>query len=239
MIRRASLSVVLLAATLCATALGQVAQRAAIAEDKANPCSQLGNPPTVGQCWDCFQSLLADCDKQNPEGNRRKSCYDGANNFFTWCLGRVGNPANPRQPRGQGMNMERGMGFTYDIAFTAPVDPNLVVVYVRDMENGEPRQQQVNAFVFANNDGSLSVFFDNNNLGLEDDKVVGVVTAVRNVNGGYDAAYADAYDIITPGDLDGDGVVDAFDLSKAWDSYAAGEMSYEQFIEFLNKFNAR
>jgi len=238
MIRSSFMSVLALVAC-CATALGQVAQRAAIAEDKANPCSNLSNPPKVGQCWDCFQSLLADCDKQNPEGTRRSACYTGANNFFTWCLGRVGNVANPRQPRSQGMNMERGMGFTYDIAFTAPVDPNLVVVYVRDMENGEPRQQQVNAFVFANDDGSLSVFFDNNNLGLEDDKVVGIVTAVRNVNGGTAAAYADAYNIITPGDLDGDGVFDALDLSKAWDSYATGEMSYEQFIEYLSKFNAR
>lgn len=237
MIRRFFMSV--LFAACCSTALGQVAVRANVVNDKDNPCTNIGTPPTVASCWSCFQSLLADCDKHNANADRRKACYEGANNFFNWCLGRVGAPNNPRNPHNQGMNMERGMGFTYDIAFSAPVDPNLIVVYVRDMENGLPRQQEVKAFVFANDDGSLNIFFDNNNLGLENDKVVGVVTAVRNVNGGYAAAYADAYDIITPGDLDDDGFVDAFDLSKAWDSYAAGEMSYEQFVEFLNKFNAR
>jgi hypothetical protein len=239
MVRLVYLCVVLALVVFCATALGEAEQRIAVAENKANPCEQLGNPPNVGQCWGCFQSLLADCDRQSNEANRRKACYEGANNFFTWCLGRVGNNVNPRQPQTRDARMERSSGFAYDIAFTAPVDPSLIEVYIRDMEDGKPRQQQVRSFVFANDDGSLSVFFDNNNLGLEDDKVVGVVTAVRNVNGGYDAAYADAYDIITAGDLDGDGVVDSFDLSKAWNLYASGEMSFESFMEFIAKFSNR
>lgn len=234
--KRSALLSFLAVAVLCGTALSQVAQRAAIGE--AGPCANLGSPPKVGGCWDCFQSLLADCDKNNGEGARREACYKGANNLLTWCLGRVGNVnVNPANPRRQGAEMQRNEGFTYDIAFTAPVDPSSVEVYVRDMDNGEPRQQQVQAFVFKNDDGSLSVFFDNNNLGLDDDKVVGVVTAVRNANGDIDAAYADAYSIVTPGDLDGNGSVDSLDLSKAWDSYASGEMTYEAFIEFLTSFN--
>lgn len=236
---RFSLFSVFAAISLCGTVLGQVAQRAAISDDKANPCSNLGKAPGVSQCWDCFQSLLADCDRQNPEGTRRTACYTGANNFFTWCLGRAGAVANPHQHSSEGTSMERGAGFTYEIAFAAPVNPDLVEVYVRDMENGQPRQQRVDAFVSANDDGSLIVFFDNNNLGLEDDKVVGIVTAVRGVNGGYDAAFAYAVNVVTPGDLDGNGTVDAFDLSKAWDEYSAGDMSYDDFVRFVNDFNAR
>lgn len=237
MIRRFFMSVFL--AGICINASGQTAHRVGEEIEERNPCGKLTLPPTIDSCWSCFQSLLSDCDKNNNNPDRRKACYEGANNFFTWCLGRVGVPNNPRQPQGQELVMYRGEGFAYDIAFTVAVDPNLVEVYIRDMDNGEPRQQRVNAFVFKNNDGSLSVFFDNNNLGLDDDNAVGIVTAIRNPNGGYDAAYADAYKIITPGDLDGDGNVDAFDLSKAWDSYASGEMSYEAFIEFLNKFSSR
>lgn len=231
MIRSFMLSFVAVAIFL-STALSQVV---AVAE-KANPCSQLGSPPQVGQCWDCFQSLLSDCDKNNPSAERRQACYDGANNFLKWCFGRVGNP---RKKGADGLDMQRNQGFSYNIFFSTPVDPNFVEVYVRDMHDGEPRMQRVNAFVFSNTDGSLGVFFDNNNLGLENDKVAGVVTVVRNAEGNVESAYADAYNIITPGDLDGNGSVDAFDLSQAWDSYSSGEMSYEKFVEFLTKFSGR
>lgn len=217
---------------LCLCATVSSAQNLLAVDAAANPCGNLGNPPTVGGCWDCFQSLLKDCDDKNPEGNRRNSCYTGANNFFTWCLGRVGG-GNPVTPRPRSSTMNRGEGFSYQLSFENPVEPANIEVYVRDVEGGAIRSQQVNAFTSRNADGSISVFFDNNNLGLENDKTVGVVTIVRNpVTRNVEAAYAEAYTFakgfyMTP-----------FGLMDAWNAYANGEMEFDEFISFLNKYLA-
>lgn len=222
--------------SICMALIGSSFVKAEIANDKANPCANLGNPPTVGQCWDCFQSLLADCDKQNDEAARRNACYTGANNFFNWCLGRVGGAANPRGPRGQAPAIERGMGVVYDLAFVVPVDPANVSVYVRDIDGGQVRMQEVKSFVFKNGDGSVSVFFDDMNLGLEDDKVIGVVTAVKDLQGNIVGAYAEAFDLVTPGDLNGDDQVDGSDIVVAWEKYGNGDMSYEDFAAYLSRY---
>jgi hypothetical protein len=238
------MSAILLLAS-CSTASAQIqttkiGSGTGVVDANPNPCSRLSNPPTVGQCWDCFQNLLTDCDK-NPSGDRRQACYDAANNFFVWCLGRIttSNLVGPTKFMTQAMDMRRNEGFSYDVVFSSPVDTSLIEVYVRDMNNNEPRMQQVEIFVFENHDGSINIFFDNNDLGFEDDRVVGVVTVVRNVNGHVETARADAYNLITPGDLDGNGIVDALDLAQAWDMYAAGDLNYEDFVNFLNDFNSR
>ncbi len=84
----------------------------------------------------------------------------------------------------------------------------------------------------------MSIFFDNNNLGLDDDKTVGVVTAVRNAaTNNVDVAYAEVVNIIIPYDLNNDGVVDAFDYVEAWELYSRNEMTFEDFIEFLEKYS--
>lgn len=207
-----------------------------------NPCSVLGNPPTVGSCWDCFLHLLADCDGANNNADRRRACYEGANNFFTWCLGKAQPPApvvpaNPR--RGQG-NMNLREGFAYELVFSSVIDPANIEVYVRDVQNGQPRMQQVKAFAFANEGRSVSIFFDNNNIGIEDDSTVGIVTIVRNpATHAVELAYADAFDVFEPLDLNGDGTIDAFDYTEAWNQYANGELSYDGFVSYLDKFMGR
>ena len=228
---------------LCSLATASFAQEANTVKGNVapavNPCSTLGNPPTVGNCWDCFQSLLADCDRENNNSDRRKACYEGANNFFTWCLGRVGSPAPvaPANPRhgAKGMNLREG--FSYELVFASVIDPANIEVYVRDVQNGEVRQQQVKAFAFANKGTSVSIFFDNNNLGIENDKTVGIVTLVRNpVTHEVDTAYADAFDVIEPLDMNGDGVINEFDYIKSWEQYSSGEIAYDDFLSYVNKY---
>lgn len=209
-------------------------------EAPKNACSNLANPPTVGSCWDCFQSLLTDCDKANHSADRRKACYEGANNFFTWCLGRIPAAAHAIVTPRPSNNMIRGQGFSYNITFSIEVDPSNVDVYVRDQNNNEVRQQEVKSFVFKNADGSLSIFFDNNNLGLDDDKTIGIVTVVRNAaTRNVDVAYAEVVNIIIPYDLNNDGVVDTFDYVEAWELYSRNEMTFEDFIEFLDKYSSQ
>jgi len=60
------------------------------AQQTANSGCDMPATPTVGDCWECFQDLLEDCDADNPRGPRREACYEGANQFLEWCLGQTG-----------------------------------------------------------------------------------------------------------------------------------------------------
>lgn len=207
--------------------------------DEVNPCSTLGDNPKVGDCWSCFQSLLDDCDKNNGNADRRKACYDGANNFFTWCLGKVPSGKTPHRGASSVENMNLREGYSYTISFNGIVDAANIEVYVRDVQNGEVRVQQVNAFVFDSGNG-FDVFFDNNNLGIENDHTVGIVTVARNpLTGNVDGAYASAVSVIEPLDLNKDGMVDVFDLTEAWNQYASGVMAFNDFVSFSENYNSR
>lgn len=231
---------------VCCLAFSASAQNANIGREAAaaNPCSTLGPVPTVKGCWGCFQSLLDDCDGANPNAERRNACYTGANNFFTWCLGRVSPavvpavPVNPR--RGMGDNLNLRQGFAYQLVFSSAIDATNIEVYVRDFENGKLRIQQVKSFAFTGEGNQVTIFFDNNNIGIEDDKTVGIITLVRNpVTQEIDAAYADAFDVSDPLDLNGDGTINLFDYTEAWNKYANGDLSFNEFIDFVSKYVGR
>lgn len=229
---------------LATSALASVSlAQAALLAPPAAPCASLGSPPTVDSCWSCFQSLLGDCDKgNNNNADRRRACYEGANNFFTWCLGRVSAPAPapipPRRKDGKTMNLREG--FSYDISFSSNVDPSTIEVYVRDIENGEVRQQQVKVFAVADKDGTISIFFDNNNLNIEDDSSIGVVTVVRNpATNLVELAVADVVEVVEALDLDNDGTVGDGDFTEAWNQYSQGTLSFDDFVEFINKYMTR
>jgi len=236
---------ILSASVLCLLAsvgLAQETNRAILLPPpNINPqaCDTITAPPTISQCMACFQSQLAECDRNNQDPARRQACYTGANNLLNWCLGRIPTtpPAPQPQPRPRGA-MNRGEGFAFTVTFTGPIDLASIVVFVRDIDGDDFRQQEVKTAMIRNEDGSIDIFFDDHNLGLEDDQTVGVITAVR-LNGVLVSAHAEAYQIVDPLDLNQDGVVNTFDCVEAWSRYSSGAMSYEVFTNFMTVFKSR
>lgn len=197
-----------------------------------NPCNT--TPPTVGTCWDCFQNLLADCDAHNPEGARRQACYTGANNFFTFCLGRTTAPANPA-PRKSSINESYNTlsGTSYSLLI-GTLDYDQVIVYVRDMDaQGNPRQTQTTSFTAAFGSGELFVSVDapfviNGNS-------AGIVTTFLK-QGQIVAALADSMPVVNGLDLNADGAVNENDLIVAMQYLDEGKWTNDQFTAYLEAY---
>jgi hypothetical protein len=191
------------------------------------PCANLGSPPTVNSCWSCFQSLLSDCDRNNPEGVRRKSCYDASNTFFVWCLNRVApvNP-NPRTPKKVTYNpLTIGQDYFYSIEFDERIVADSVNVFIRN--NGV--QEAIVPFVIF--DGNvLVVSFDTNDI----KNSIGIVTTISN-NGVIEFAHAISVGVDT--DLNSDGIVDTGDIVEAINQYVNGLISYDKLISVIQSAN--
>lgn len=218
-------------------------QPVANVQPNVNPCTTLGNPPTVASCWSCFQTLLGDCDNAKTV-ERRTACYEGANTFFTWCLGRTtapaGGPVAPTSPRprpGTQNSMESGKGYSYVVMLDANTDPNDVVVFVRDVIDGKVRQQEAKSFVMPAEGNEVEIFFSDSELGVSKASSLGIITAIRT-NGIVTTAHAMVVEVVHGLDLDGNGTVNKFDYIEACNRYGTGEMSFEVFEQYLSDFYA-
>lgn len=224
--------IILASLVLCIPAFGQV--RAVKEED--NPC--LKSPPTVQTCWDCFQKLLADCDKQNPEGDRRRACYTGANNYFTFCLGRTTVPGQRRAgvesslPTGTTFDMSSGMVYQLTTDQCIPYDS--IKVYLRLMVNGEPVQIEAPSFIVNEGKTTTVAVLPMNVSG---NRWVGVVTAFLS-RGQIVAGFADSVPVVDALDLNGDSVVDILDLMEASNRVTRGAMTANDFNAYIGEWSA-
>lgn len=218
---------------LCVPSFGQV--RAVKEED--NPC--LKSPPTVQTCWDCFQKLLADCDKQNPEGDRRRACYTGANNYFTFCLGRTTVPGQRRSgtesslPTGTTFDTQTGM--VYQLATDQGIAYDTIKVYLRLMVNGEPVQIEAPSFTVIEGKTTAVAVLPMN---VGTNRWVGVVTTFLS-GGQIVAGFADSVPVVDPLDLNSDGAVDFNDLMEASNRVTSGAMTAADFNRYIGEWSAR
>jgi anti-anti-sigma regulatory factor len=197
---------------------------------------------TVSSCWNCFQHLLNDCDRTIPQpGNntddRKRACYQAANNFFTFCLGRTsggagGNPRSkpirtPVQP--ERLTTDEGMSMRVD--FGQKVTSEQIVVFVRHNVDGEIAMEKVKPFAFINNDGTYDILVDSSSVDLSDDSSIGIIIALVDTNGNVENAVATLVEVENPLDLNRDGLVDNSDLIELTNKFAAGEITHEEFVK--------
>lgn len=206
--------------------------RVEIVEDDS-PCS-IGKNPTVSQCWECFQSLLADCDRKNAETARRKACYDAANSFFTWCLGRTVSSPHGVSNITVFAPETMAMDSAFDYYITLDFEPSRIDVWIRDMKGVNIREYRVDAF-YQKAQGGYTIHFDNTNSGIRDDAWVSVITVAVDNSGNPGAVNASTYDLINPLDLNNDGMVDIWDFNEAISQYNTGVMTLEQLQDFSTK----
>lgn len=192
-----------------------------------NNCNNLGNPPTVSSCWDCFQSLLADCDKQNPQGERRDACYKGANNFYVWCLGRI----SP-QPKSSTVSSTLAIQYPEPFSFSLQLDKATrsddIRVYVRTTDGTNYYQTLVKSYVFSTSDSSFDILVDY--LGIEHTILGFTVTDSEHT-------FANAFAVQQGirGDLDGDGQITDIDHVMLAEQFAQGKISFDEYLRLVEK----
>jgi len=202
---------------------GGSAQRAGEAAVRESPCA--GTLDTVGKCWDCFQSLLTDCEKNQTE-DKRKACYEGANTFFDWCLGRVADPkarANSQWPGFQNWVV----GDQLERPFIWPESADRVEAWVR--VPGQ-RERQPEPAVEQQPDGSFVVVVDWPTMSLGDNGSVGLVLVWYQGDTPVEAL-ADV--VLLTSDASGDGT-DQEDILRLLAHYSAGTIDTRELIRALD-----
>ena len=194
----------------------------------------------VSNCWNCFQKLLNDCDRTRSEGTnndeRRRACYQAANNFFTYCLGKV--PTAPRNAPISVLPTQQliiGEGMALQVNFGSKVTSDQVTVFVRHGLDGEIKQEKATSFVFPNADGTCDVLIDDASLDLSGESSVGIVVALTDAQGTVTNAFATVVEVENKLDLNRDGLVDNSDTIELWNKYAANEISYEEFVKLSSQ----
>lgn len=222
------------------------AARAMQPKQPGPPCANLGNPPTVGSCWLCFKALLLDCDQLTTvEG--RKSCYEGANTVLGWCLGRTTVPpgVSPRPAPVPGPGTRPGsmiIGQGASFAVRLPKETNTRMLEVTVRLPGGVEKVVATTFLPADEDGITEAFFSDAGLPVGNAGCVGVVVALLHMPeeiGPPSVVWANAQvlDVIRPDlDVNGDGMVDKLDYIETMQRYAAGEISFEVFNQFVNSY---
>jgi uncharacterized membrane protein len=191
----------------------------------ADPCSNMPSPPTVSSCWDCFQSLLADCDRKNPQGERRDACYTGANNFYTWCLGRISAPKQNAHLTTPAL-LETPGSYAFHATFEHRIDATDIQVFVRTFDGSTTEMTEAKIYTFATDTNSYDVLVDTSSYTTN---VVGMVVRIEALQ----FARAFAVTSVMRGDLDRDGSLTDLDLMLLWERYAAGEISHAEFVQLL------
>tara|TARA_B100001778_G_scaffold330827_2_gene334040 strand:+ start:2774 stop:3508 length:735 start_codon:yes stop_codon:yes gene_type:complete len=207
---------------------------------------QMSNPPTVGNCWDCFQELLADCDDNNPEGTRRQACYEAANNFFTWCLGRVGNNRSidlGRASLNYELNGDKSFDvrtdMQYEMFIPAGTDIEDISVFIRYFNGTDTRQIQLDPtefFIFDQtgvDDLFLIVLDTDLDVGMSNS--VGIVTGVQNDAGEIDYGFAFGASVVDSFDIDGNGVFDNADRIAAMGLFSQGKMDHATLTRIIRE----
>ncbi len=214
----------------------------------------LPQQPTVEACWNCFQSLLVDCDKNNPEGDRRQACYEAANHFFTWCLGRVAQDRPDGRAITQSMELNNNKvwdirsDFTYEVIVPAGTRPDDINIFLRTIVHNKPQQVRLEPddyWVF-NETGQNDLYvivIDTSRINLFSNKVVGIVTAVgqdSDQEGGSRSAveprygFAMAVPVVDPYDINKDGVFTVSDKTAAMELYSRHDIDYSLVTRILD-----
>lgn len=207
------------------------------AGEAGDACTNLPDRPKVHECWDCFQELLLSCDDENQTPERRQACYEAANTFFTWCLGRTTAPGTPRPKPGHddySLNADR----EYDVRevlsldFHAPLwlDADDVIVRLRD-DDGERVLTSSNFWLFDNSFGSFTVVLDRFAVSGQS---VGVLVEIRD-RGEVVSGFAVALPMVDSFDLNHDGRFDQFDKIEAMNEYANGRLEYDRLIRIVSE----
>ena len=196
----------------------------------ADPCN-LPSPPTVTSCWDCFQSLLADCDRKNPNGERRDACYTGANNFYTWCLCRISAPKQNAYLTTPAL-LETPGSYAFHASFEHPVDANNIQVFVRTFDGETSEMIEAKIYTFATDANSYDVLVDTSSFATN---VVGMVVRIES----QQFARAFAVTSVLRGDFDRDGALTEQDIVLLWEHYANGEISHADFADILHNVFGR
>lgn len=204
-------------------------------------CSQIDNGRySVANCWSCFRKLLADCDAAPGEqtGDRRRACYQAANNFFTFCLGRVNQTPAPGTRKTVGpQSMVPGEGYTFTAVFGAEVKAQNIIVTVRTMQDGTVIEQVANTWVASNVDGSFEIMLDDTSIKIGDNTSLGVVVAATNDRNEVIDAVAMVVDVQDPADLNRDGMVDNQDMTALWEMYANGKINHSNFVDVAERIS--
>lgn len=193
--------------------------------ENGNSCNNLGNPPTVSSCWDCFQSLLADCDKQNPQGERRDACYKGANNFYVWCLGRI-SPEPKSSTVSASNTVEYPEPFSFSIQLDKATNSDDLRVYVRSTDGTNYNQTLVKSYVFSTSDSSFDILVDYMQV---DDTILGFTVTDSE----HTFAHAFAVQQVLRGDIDGDGQITDIDHVMLAEKFAQGKISFEEYLRLV------
>jgi len=223
--------------------LGAAAGACSVAS--ASPCA-LPNPITVEGCWTCFQSLLTDCDAENPEGERRQACYEGANSFLNWCLGEVGDPQLQTGNNDSALNFEMNKGTDWDIRSNLEIEVHVpsittnesLAVHVRLQEGenaGSIRLDDDQYWVLREmhgNDPVMRVIVDTSSVDIADNSSVGIVVALEH-QGAVQNGFAFVAGVEDSFDLNGDGAFTQDDRVEAVSRYLGGEMGYDRFMRII------
>lgn len=211
----------------------------------ASPCA-LPNPPTVNGCWNCFQQMLADCDKNNPTVERREACYEGANTFLTWCLGQVGDPELRVGNDDTELNFEVNKDMDWDVRSNLEIEMHVgsittdehPSVYVR-LLNGDhagsirlDEDQYVVLREIHGNDPVMRVIVDTSSVDIADNSSVGIVVALEH-EGAVQNGFAFVAEVEDSFDLNGDGAFTHDDRLDAASLYLRGELEYDRFTRII------
>lgn len=238
----ASATVSLLASSVTAQNLqvGNIAN-GAVAEGRAivNPSNDCNKAPSVTSCWNCFQSLLSDCDRKNPEGDRRQACYQGANHYYAWCLSKVpssSSATNDNNNRLREYDVRSGM--KYEMLVPAGTSSEDVVIFVSYWDGAENKQAELSSndyFVFETFEENmfLIVILDTN-IDLSQSASIGILSAVKGDNGNIVDGFAVSANVVDSFDLNQDGVFDMADRMEAFHQHAEGNITLEQMMRIIN-----
>jgi len=229
---------------MSASALGQNATHSGSytsSSDAVDGGCRIPNPPAVGDCWECFQDLLEDCDSGNPEGARRQACYEAANNFFTWCLGRVSDRyrqarlgANTEINREREYDVHDGLEFEMFIPSGTQIeDIVLSVRYFDGEQNKQTRLMDSEFFVFDETGiDDMVVIFVDTNIDFSASNSVGVVAGIEQ-NNAISYAFAFGADVVDSFDVNNDGRFDKLDRTTAMLMYSRGEIDHALLTRIL------
>lgn len=209
-------------------------------ETNGDTCTNLPDRPKVYQCWGCFQELLSSCDEENQTDERRQACYQAANTFFTWCLGRTTAPGTPRpKPEHDRSNYDLNKDRTFDVrtqpelAFNSVrgLTPDDILVRLR-LEDGFEILDADNMWLFEDK-GSYIVVLDRSVADLSY-RSIGVDVQIMK-NGILIDGFAVAVPVVDSFDLNHDGMFNEFDKVEAMTLFGAGELPMEQMLRIVGQ----
>lgn len=206
-----------------------------VASLNADPCS-LPTPPTVTSCWDCFQSMLADCDAKNREAERRKACYEGANNFFVWCLGRASTPKSLSTAVPDSFIQNHGLSLELSVSNLQETDSITVYSLTESEQKREVTQLKIYHLIDGNN---VSVLVDDYSIPTDDDNLIGIMVVVRNADEKVVMAKSSVVRMIIDGDLNSDLQVNALDLPVLWQMFANDQVTFEEYLRLYDLITSR